>query len=190
MGLLVIGVLLWSVVHLYPSLFPARRNQMVEKLGSKYKGVFALCIVFSIVLIVLGWRSTVPNPVYDVPSWGRHLNMLTMFIAIMLLGAGSSKGISRIKQYIRHPMLAGIVVWGAGHLIANGDIRSLILFGGMTVWAVVSMLTISRNEGAWVKPAEIAGAKREGILLGITVVVYLVLFMSHRLFAGMPLIGA
>ena len=112
-----------------------------------------------------------------------------MFIAILLLGAGSSKGISRIKQYIRHPMLTAVVVWGLGHLLANGDIRSVILFGGMVAWAIVSLFTISRAEGAWVKPAEVAGAKREGILLGITVVVYLVLFMSHRWFAGVAIIG-
>ena len=111
-----------------------------------------------------------------------------MFFAIMLLGAGSSKGISRIKQYVRHPMLMGVVVWAVGHLLANGDIRSLILFGGMLIWAVVSMITINRREGAWVKPSEIAGVKREGILLVITVVVYLVLFMTHRFFAGMPLV--
>jgi len=86
-------------------------------------------------------------------------------------------------------MLTGVAVWGIGHLLANGDIRSVILFGGMTIWAIVSMITISRNEGAWVKPAEVAGVKREGILLGITVVVYLVLFVSHRWFAGMPIVG-
>ena len=189
MGLLIIGVLLWSFVHLYPSVFPERRSLLIEKLGGKYKGIFAICIVFSIVLIVLGWRSTVPSPVYDIPSWGRHLNMTTMFIAILLLGAGSSKGISRIKQYIRHPMLTGVAIWGIGHLLANGDIRSVILFGGLTLWAIASMITISRNEGSWVKPTEIAGIKREGILLVITVVVYLVLFSTHRWFAGMPLVG-
>jgi uncharacterized membrane protein len=189
MNLLIIGVLLWSVVHLYPSIFPNRRSLLIERLGNKYSGIFALCIVFSVALIVLGWRSTVPYPVYDVPSWGRHLNMLTMFIAILLLGAGSSKGISRIKQYIRHPMLTAVIVWGLGHLLANGDVRSAILFGGMTIWAVISLVTISRTEGAWVKPAEVAGAKREGILLAITVVVYLVLFMSHRWFAGVAIVG-
>lgn len=189
MSLLIIGVLLWSIAHLYPSVFSGRRTQLIEKLGSKYQGIFAAVIVFSVVLIVLGWRSTVPNPVYDVPSWGRGLNMMTMFIAILLIGAASSKGISRIKQYIRHPMLTAVIVWGIGHLLANGDIRSVILFGGMTVWAVISLVTISRNEGTWIKPAEVAGVKREGILLAITVVVYLVLFMSHRWFAGIPIIG-
>ncbi|PWQ93619.1 NnrU family protein [Leucothrix arctica] len=188
MNLLIIGVLLWSCVHLYPSIFSARRDAISERMGKSYKGIYAVCIVFSIVLIVIGWKHTIPEQVYVNPSWGRHLNMLTMFFAIMLLGAGSSKGISRIKQYIRHPMLMGIVVWSVGHLLANGDIRSLILFGGMLVWAIVSMITINRRDGAWVKPTEIAGVKREGILLVITIVVYLVLFMTHRFFAGMPLV--
>ena len=149
MGLLIIGVLLWSAVHLYPSLFPDRRHQLIERLGTKYQGIFALCIVFSIVLIVIGWRSTALTPVYEAPSWGRHLNMFTMFISIILLGAGSATGISRIKQHLRHPMLIGLIVWGTGHLFANGDIRSVILFGGMVVWGLVSLFMISRNEGAF-----------------------------------------
>lgn len=188
MTLLIIGVLLWSSVHLYPSLFPQRREQMVEKLGKKYQGIYAAVIVFSIVLMVLGWKATIPEQVYNSPAWGRHLHMLTMVFAILLLGAGSSKGISRIKQYIRHPMLTGVVVWGIGHLLANGDIRSLILFGGLTIWAIVNQITINRRDGAWVKPAEIAGVKREGILVAITIVVYLVLFMTHRLYSGMPIV--
>ena len=188
MTFLIIGVLLWSCVHLYPSVFPERRGLMVEKLGGKYNGVYAALIVFSIVLMVIGWKSTVPEPVYNSPSWGRHLHMLTMVIAILLLGAGSSKGISRIKQYIRHPMLTGVVVWGIGHLLANGDIRSLILFGGLTLWAILNQITINRRDGVWVKPTEIAGVKREGILVVITIVVYLVLFMTHRLYSGMPIV--
>ncbi|RVU86389.1 NnrU protein [Leucothrix sargassi] len=188
MKLLIIGVLLWSCVHLYPSVFPARRAAVSERLGQKYKGIYALCILFSIVLMVIGWQHTIPEQVYQNPSWGRHLNMLTMFFAILLLGAGSSKGISRIKQYVRHPMLTGVAVWAIGHLLANGDIRSLILFGGLLIWSIVSMITINRRDGVWVRPSEIAGVKREGILLVITIVVYLVLFSTHRFFAGMPLV--
>lgn len=188
MTLLIIGVLLWSCVHLYPSVFPQRREVMVERLGSKYQGIYALLIVFSILLMVIGWKTTIPEPVYNSPVWGRHLHMLTMLIAILLLGAGSSKGISRIKQYIRHPMLTGVMVWGIGHLLANGDIRSLILFGGLTIWAILNQITINRRDGTWVKPAEVAGFKREGILVVITVVVYLVLFMTHRFYSGMPIV--
>lgn len=189
MTLLIIGVLMWSVVHLYPSLFSERRNAVKARLGKAYDGVFAVCIIFSLILIVIGWRATVPEPVYQAPLWGRHLNMTTMLFAILLLGAGNVTGKSRIKQYIRHPMLMGVVVWSVGHLFANGDIRSLILFGGMALWAIISQITINRRDGQWVKPAEIASLPREGILLGITVVLYLVLFMTHRYFSGMPLVG-
>lgn len=188
MKLLIVGVLLWSCLHLYPSVFAERSKAVSERLGKAYNSVYAFSIAFSVLLIVLGWQHTIPEHVYNNPSWGRPLNMFTMFFAILLLGAGSSKGISRIKQYIRYPMLMAVVVWAIGHLLANGDIRSLILFGGMLVWAIVLMITNSRRDGAWVKPTEIAGIKREGILLAITIVVYLVLFMTHRFFAGMPLV--
>ncbi len=188
MKLLIIGVLLLSCVLLYPSIFAARRDAIVERIGKTFNGIYAACIAVSIALIVAGWQHTVPEQVYQNPSWGRHLNMFTMFFAIMLFGAGSSKGISRIKQFVRYPMLMAAVVWAAGHLLANGDIRSLILFGSMLVLAIVCMITSARRDGAWVKPAEIAGVKREGILLVITIVVYLVLFMTHRFFAGMPLV--
>lgn len=190
MALLIIGVLMWSVVHLYPSIFSERRNTVKARLGKSYDGIFAACILFSILLIVLGWRTTVPEPVYQAPLWGRHLNMTTMFFAILLLGAGSPKGKSHIKQYIRHPMLTGVLIWSVGHLFANGDIRSLILFGGMTVWAIISQIAINRRDGHWEKPTEVASLAREGILVAISVVVYLVLFMTHRYFAGMPLVGA
>jgi uncharacterized membrane protein len=188
MKLLIIGVLLWSSVHLYPSIFAERSKAISERLGKTYNGIYSFCIGFSVLIIVLGWQNTIPEQVYNNPAWGRSLNMLTMFFAILLLGAGSSKGISRIKQYIRYPMLMGVVVWATGHLFANGDIRSLILFGGMLVWAIVMMISNARCDGAWVKPTEIAGVKREAILLVITIVVYLVLFMSHRLFTGIPLV--
>lgn len=189
MALLIIGVLLWSIVHLYPSLFSERRNAVKERLGKSYDGIFAACIAFSILLIVIGWRATVPEPVYQAPLWGRHLNMTAMLFAILLLGAGSPKGKSRIKQYIRHPMLTGVLIWSVGHLFANGDIRSLILFGGMTVWAIISQIAINRRDGRWEKPAEVASFAREGILVVATIVAYLVLFMTHRYFTGMPLVG-
>ena len=188
MKLLIVGVLFWSSVHLYPSVFAERSKAVSERLGKAYNSIYAFCIGFSVLLIVLGWQHTIPEQVYNNPAWGRPLNMLTMFFAILLLGAGSSKGISRIKQYIRYPMLMGVVVWAIGHLLANGDIRSLILFGGMLVWAIALMISNGRRDGTWVKPTEIAGVKREGILLAITIVVYLVLFTTHRFFAGMPLV--
>ena len=185
---LILGLFIWIDIHLIPILFPALCDKLRTHLGKAYQGLFALAIVAGVILIVVGWRNTLPLPVYDPPSWGKAANMVLMFVAILLLGAGSSKGISRIKQYVRHPMLTGVMVWSIGHLLANGDIRSIILFASMGIWAVLSQVTINQREGAWQKPTEIATMKRESILLAITVVVYLLLFSGHRWFAGVAVV--
>lgn len=180
---LILGVLLWSGVHFFPALLPAQRTQLINRWGNAlYQGVFALLIVLSIALIIVGWRSTLASPIYDPPHWGRHLTMLLMLIAIILLGAGNVK--TRIKQGLRHPMLTGVAVWAVAHLLANGDIRSLILFGGLLIWSVISQTLINRRDGAWVKPETTPPLATEVKLIGIGLVVYLVLVFLHPYFAG------
>lgn len=185
MILLILGVLLFAVIHWFPAILPEKRNAMSERMGNPYKGIFALSIALCIVLIVLGWRSTVANPVYDPPSWGRHVPFALMPIAIWLLSSTHSR--ARIRRVIRHPMLLGIIVWAGAHLLANGDIRSVILFGGMTIWAVVSIILINRRDGAWVKPDINATVASDVRSVVIVLVVYVVLMMLHRYFAGVPL---
>ena len=182
---LLLGVLLWSVVHWFPALMPAWRAVLLERLGPKYMGLFALVIVFSLVLMVLGWRSAVPTFVYTPPVWGRHLTMLLILLAVFLFGAAHAP--SRIRQYVRHPMLTGVAVWAFGHLLANGDSRSVVLFGGLLVWSVVSIFLINRRDGTWNRP-DIPPFSAELKLLGISVVAYAALLFLHPWFAGMPLI--
>jgi len=188
MNLLITGVLLWSIVHLMKSVTPGVRTAIIGKTGAgPHQGLVALNNVAAIALMVFGWRAMSPEFVYDTPSWGRHLNMLLMIIAIYLFGVAQGK--SRIKKYIRHPMLTGMLIWAVGHLLANGDSRSLILFGGLGLWALISIFTISRNEGAWVKPSEFPGMGREVLSVVIALVLYAVLFGAHKWFAGVPLVG-
>jgi uncharacterized membrane protein len=113
--------------------------------------------------------------------------MAVMFLAILLLGA--AQGASRIRQWIRHPMLTGVLVWAVGHLLANGDSKSLILFGGLGLWALISIITISRNEGAWVKPAKLATAGRELLSIAIAAILYVILVLIHPWIAGVPVIA-
>lgn len=184
--LLILGVLMWSSVHLFPSLMPTKRAELINWLGNKYQGIFTLKILISLLLIVIGWRNTVPEPVYDPPSFGRHITMLLMLFSIMLFAAANMK--SWLKQKIRHPMLTGVIVWGIAHLLANGDIRSVVLFGGMTLWALLSIFLINKRDGAWEKPAIEATRADNLKLLAGSVVVYLVLIFLHPYFAGMSLI--
>ncbi|CAA6813258.1 MAG: NnrU family protein, required for expression of nitric oxide and nitrite reductases (Nir and Nor), partial [uncultured Thiotrichaceae bacterium] len=76
-----------------------------------------------------------------------------------------------------------------GHLLANGETRSVVLFGGMLVWTILSFIFINKRDGEWVKPTETAGMASEIKLAGISIVVYLMLMMAHPYFAGMPVVG-
>lgn len=188
MGMLITGVLLWSLVHLMKSVTPGLRASIQGAIGEgPHKGLVALLLLGSLALMIFGWRSTPAEFVYDPPVWGRHANMTLMFVAILLIGA--AQGASRIRQWIRHPMLTGVLVWAVGHLLANGDNKSLVLFGGLGLWALISIVTVSRNEGVWVKPAKIATAGRELLSLVIVAILYAILMFLHPWIAGVPVVA-
>jgi len=148
---LVLGVALWSGVHLIPTTARALRSRMIERLDAqKYQGLFALAILSSLALIVFGWRSTPPVPVYAVPAWGRVAAMVLVLPALVLFVASGLE--TNIKRFIRHPQLTGLIVWSVGHLLANGESRSLVLFGGLGLWAIVAIATINRRDGEWKRP--------------------------------------
>jgi uncharacterized membrane protein len=110
-----------------------------------------------------------------------------MLISIFLLGAAN--GPSNIKRYLRHPMLAGIVVWGSAHLIANGDSRSMVLFGGMIIWALLEMIIINKRDGAYERPESVP-YKKDAIKMVIAIVVYTVFVFLHPYITGVPITGA
>ncbi|MEP2531798.1 NnrU family protein [Shimia sp.] len=174
MTLLVIGVVLWIAAHFFKRVMPDARARM----GDKGKGVIALILFASIALMVIGYRSAEYVHVYTTPSWGIHLNNLIMVFAVILMGLGNSK--SRFNGVTRHPMLAGVRAWAIAHLLVNGDLASLILFGGMFVWAFVQVILINRAEPDWTKPepGNLAGDIK---LLVISVVVFGVFAGVHML---------
>ena len=83
-----------------------------------------------------------------------------------------------IARVIRHPQLTGVMFWGVGHLLANGEGRSIVLFGGLTAWAFIEIILINRRDGAWSKPDPVP-VKGDVILAAAGLVVYAVLAVSH-----------
>jgi uncharacterized membrane protein len=180
--LLVLGVLLWSAVHLLPCAGASVRAGLVERLGEgPYKGLFALSIVISVVLMVLGWRSTDPRLVYLPPVWTIPISDVLMLVALFLFVASALP--TNVKRILRHPQLTSIVIWAGAHLLSNGDTRSLVLFGGLGAWAIVAMLAINRRDGAWRKPDPLPFSAELKPLVG-AIVAFGVLFAVHPWFAG------
>jgi hypothetical protein len=108
-----------------------------------------------------------------------------MAVSVFLFGAAQRP--SMVKQFIRHPQLTGLAVWSIAHLLANGDQKSLVLFGGLGVWSVLEMVFINRRDGAWVKP-ESPGIGRDFRGAFIALIIFAVLVYLHPYFSGVPLI--
>lgn len=151
MNTLIAGLVLWSIAHFFKRLAPNMRAAMTTKMGNGAKGVMALLILASIVLMVVGYRAAPAEFVYGLPRWATHVNNTLMLVSVALLGMGNSKG--RARTWLRHPMLWGVVVWSIAHLLVNGDVPSIVLFGGLAIWAVASMLLINIQDGKWERPA-------------------------------------
>ena len=150
MTLLVLGILLFALVHFIPAFAPAMRAAAIKRLGENgYKGIFSLLLLASFALIIIGWRSTQPTPLY-LPPPALHTFALGLLCLAFLLMVVSSRN-SRLRLLIRHPQLSGVALWGISHLLLNGDNRSLVLFGGMTAWALVEIVAISQRQGVWIK---------------------------------------
>ncbi|MDH3902271.1 MAG: NnrU family protein [Xanthomonadales bacterium] len=191
---LVIGVMLWSMVHFVPALAPGFKQSILKRSGEyPYKGAFTLLMVISLFLIISGWSSLTPvepdvlNAVYTAPEWGGHAAAVLILIGFILFLAPYPA--NNIKRMLRHPQLVGVVGWGVGHLLAIGTARAIVLFGGLTVWALIEILLINRRDGQWVKPDK-APLKNDVALIVFSILAYLAfLYTHHLLFGGTNLIS-
>lgn len=185
--ILLIGVILWIATHWIKRLAPDFRENLNQKYGAgKARGIITALIVISLVMMIIGYRGSSTNVLYSLPALFGPLCGLLMIIATVLLGMGKSKG--RMRSWLRHPMLMGVLLWAVSHLLVNGDVASVILFGGMLIWSVASMQIINKTEGAWVRP-EPGPASGDIRLLIISAVLFVVIVVIHTLL-GYPPMGA
>ena len=185
MTMLIAGVLLWSVLHLIPVVARGPRQSAIDKLGEGgYKGIFSLLMFGAIALMVFGWRGALPTSVYIPSLEMRWVAIGLTVVAFVLMAAANHP--TRIGRMIRHPQLTGVLLWAIAHLLANGDSRSLTLFGGFALWCVVMILLINRRDGAWVKPEAPSWAVEIiGVVIGLAV--FGVFVFVHPWIAGVAL---
>ncbi|MEH6749374.1 MAG: NnrU family protein [Paracoccaceae bacterium] len=181
MILLTLGVILWAVAHYFKRLAPDARAAM----GNRGKGLVAVALVISLLMMIFGYRGAEFIHVWSPPSWTVHLNNLMMLIAVFLYGMSATTG--RLRGKMRHPQLTAVKVWAVAHLLVNGDLASIILFGGMLAWAVGSVILINRSE-VWVRPAP-GEAKKDILLVVITLVTFGLMTAIHAWLGVWPFPG-
>ena len=171
MVLLIAGVVLWFAAHGFKRLAPERRSAM----GEKGKAPVAIGIALGLVLMIIGYRQAAFIEIWSPPEFLIHINNLIMVVAVAVFAMAHTKG--RMRGRMRHPMLTSVKMWAAAHLLVNGDLASIILFGGMLGWAVWTVIKINRAE-EWTPP-DFTAAGRDWQFLVTAVVAFGVIVLVH-----------
>lgn len=186
MEVLVLGLWLWISIHMIPVAFPDIRTRLVAKLGEMpYKGVFALGILLSVALMVIGWRSIDQvTPLYDFYAIGILPALLMLLVGFILMVAARTA--NNFRRLVRHPELTGFTLWALAHLLINGDLRTTVLFGGLGLWSVATIVLLNNRDGDFVRPAK--ELPHKGVMtVAIGFVLFIGLVLGHEYFAGVNL---
>lgn len=139
MATLILGLVLIIGIHSLKMVAPAWRAGLVARFGEgTYRGVYSLLSALGLALIVWGFTFAWEKPVflYTPPSWGRHLAMALMLLALILVFASLFPA-AGIRRIVAHPLVAATMLWAVAHLFANGDLAGVVLFAAFLVWAIV-----------------------------------------------------
>ena len=193
MGLLIliIGLVLFLGIHTLTTLRAARAAAIARLGEGGYKILYLVVSLAGIALIVWGfgvYRTTGWIDVWYPPKAMRHLALALMLPAVIMVVASYIRG--RIYTTLKHPMLAGVKLWAFAHLLANGDLGSIILFGSVLAWAVYDRISLKRRADAGAPPIPVGGPLNDVIAVIVGLVVYLALvFAFHPLVIGVPVVG-
>jgi len=146
MNLLVLGLAIFIGVHSLGILAPAWRDRTAARLGPvTWLGLYSVLSLVGLVLIVWGYGQARLDPValWAPPVWTRHLALLLLVPVFPLLLATYLPG--RIRAAVGHPMLAAVKLWALAHLLANGNLADLVLFGTFLAWAVADLVSLKRR---------------------------------------------
>lgn len=191
---LVVGLLVFFLIHLVPTS-PGVRTALVDRLGANgYKAIFSVLSLIGVVVIVMGYHKLQLHPgknpvLWDPPVWTKHISFLLMIPAMIALVAAYVP--SRIRTALKHPMLVALKIWALAHLIANGDLGSLVLFGSFLAYAVYDRISLKRRSDG-LGPLGSAKGGLAGDLIAITIGLAAYAFMmlwGHQHLIGKALIA-
>jgi uncharacterized membrane protein len=192
MGLLVmiLGLVLFLGVHTLTTQRELRAQVIALSGEGGYKVGYAVLSVAGLVLIAWGfghYRATEWIDIWYPPKALKHITVALMLPAVILVVAAYIRG--RIYAAVQHPMLSGVKLWAAAHLLANGDLGSIILFGSFLGWAVFDRISLKHRADPGAPPIPVGGVRNDMVAIAVGFVAYLALaFAFHPVVIGVPVI--
>src|SRR6267154_220251 len=190
MAVLIVGLVVFLGVHSVGIFAPGVRMRGLRSLGEGgWKASYALVSLIGFAFIVYGFGLARQSPVllYAPPHWMRHVTFLFMLPVFPLILAAYLPG--RIKAAMKHPMLAAVKFWAFGHLLSNGMLADVLLFGGFLAWAVMDRISLKRRSTPQAPPTAPPGRWNDAIaaVLGLAIYALLIVSGHARLFGVSPL---
>jgi len=189
---MIVGLVLFLGVHTLTTQRALRSRFIVSWGEGGYKIGYSVVAAIGLALIVWGfahYRATEWREIWPPPTFLKHLNVALMLPAVILIVAAYLRG--RIYQAVKHPMLAGVKLWAFGHLLANGDLGGIILFGSFLGWAVYDRISLKRRADPGGPPIAVGGISNDLIAIVVGIIVYLALaFAFHPVVLGIPVMGS
>lgn len=186
MTILIAGLVVFIGVHVYSAVRSrVPGSDLREKIGyGTYMGLYSLVSAIGLGLIIYGYDAARPAQVlYTPPSWAAHLNYVLMPLALIALAAAYLPT-GHIKKMLKHPMLVAVKLWAVGHLLANGELNSVLLFGVFLAYAVFDRIAVKRRgdngPGAGVQANVLGDVLAVAIGLGVSAA--LILWLHPVLF--------
>jgi uncharacterized membrane protein len=195
MGLLILilGLAIFLGTHVFVTMRD-RRAAAMARLGKSYWALFALSSLIGLALIIYGfalYRRTGWIDVWHPPAFMRHVTIGLMWFSVILVLAAYLPG--HVKLWTKHPMLAGVKIWAFAHLLSNGDLGSIILFGAFLAWGVYARIAVKRREAAGdiakTAPIDLTW-KNDAVTVVLGTALYLALgYVFHPVIIGVPVFG-
>ena len=191
LAILVAGLVVFIGAHVFVTMRD-QRAALIGRIGEgPYKGLLALASVIGLILIGYGfgeYRATDWIDVWYPPRWTFYITEFLMWPASILVVAAYIRG--NIWRTLKHPMLVGVKTWAVAHLISNGDLGSILLFGSFLLWAGYDRMTLKHRADAGAPAIPAGGHRNDIIALVVGTVLYVVLgLVFHPLVVGRAVFG-
>jgi uncharacterized membrane protein len=190
MAVLILGLILFLGIHSVSIINSRWRTDFTARFGEiSWKVLYGLIALVGFYLIVRGYGLARLSPIvlYQPPTWMRHINLLLMLPVFTLLLAAYLPG--RIQTATKHPMLLAVKLWATAHLLANGTLADVVLFGGFLAWAVADRISLKRRVAPAVPGAPPSLINDAIAIIGGIGLYLLFMFWLHRALIGVPPIG-